>query len=69
MKRLLLVLVSIAAPFASAFVGMVLILLANPEVNIDEGWRLGWIGLGSGLLVGLLGVGWFWWRRLSARLR
>lgn len=63
MKRLLLVLVSIAVPFASAFVGMVLILLANPEVNIDEGWRLGWIGLGSGLLVGLLGMGWFWWRR------
>ncbi len=63
MKRLLLVLVSIAVPLASAFVGMVLILLANPEVNIDEGWRLGWIGLGSGLLLGLLGVGWFWRRR------
>ena len=69
MKRLLLILVAIAVPFASAFVGMVLILLANPEVNLDEGWRLGWIGLGSGLLLGLLGVGWFWRRRLSARLR
>lgn len=63
MKRLLLVLVSIAAPLVTAFLGMVLILLANPEVNIDEGWRLGWIGLGSGLLLGLLGVGWFWRRR------
>lgn len=63
MKRLLLVLASIAVPLASAFVGMVLILLANPEVNIDEGWRLGWIGLGSGLLLGLLVVGWFWRRR------
>lgn len=66
MKRLLLVLVSIAVPLASAFVGMVLILLANPEVNIDEGWRLGWIGLGSGLLLGLLGVGWFWRRRRTS---
>lgn len=63
MKRLLLVLVSIAVPLATAFLGMVLILLANPEVNIDEGWRLGWIGLGCGLLVGLLGVGWLWRRR------
>jgi len=63
MKRLLLVLVSIASPVASAFLGVVLILRANPEVNIDEGWRLGWIGLGSGLLLGLLGVGWFWRRR------
>lgn len=63
MKRLLLVLMSIAVPLVTAFLGMVLILLANPEVNIDEGWRLGWIGLGSGLLVGLLGVGWVWRRR------
>lgn len=44
-KRALLIILSIAFPLACAFAGMVLILLSNPEVNIDEGWRLGWLGL------------------------
>lgn len=63
MRRAIAVILSITIPLACAFLGMLILLLLNPEVTIDEGWRLGWIGLGSGLLVGLAGVWWFWQRR------
>ena len=51
-------LIAVALPMATAFAGMLLTLLANPEASIDEGWRIGWIGLGCGLLVGVVFVAW-----------
>ncbi len=66
MKRALLLILSVAVPLACAFVGMLIILLSNPEVTIDEGWRLGWIGLASGLAVGCALV-WEFWRRRRAK--
>lgn len=68
MKRALLVIFSIAFPLACAFAGMVLILLSNPEVSIDEGWRLGWLGLASGLAIGGAAV-WVFWRRRHRRFK
>lgn len=42
MKKLALVLLSIAVPLAFAFAGMVLMLVANPDANIERaGWILG----------------------------
>lgn len=62
MKRALLAILSAAFALGCSFAGMVLILLANPEVSIDEGWRLGWLGLAGGLAVGGAAV-WAFWRR------
>ena len=68
MKKLALVLLSIAVPLALAFAGMVLILVANPDANIErEGWILGWTGLGLGFTVGAALVWAFWRRRQRAR--
>ena len=67
MKSFLRILLSIVVPLVCAFLGMLIIILLNPEVNIDEGWRLGWIGLGSGLLVGLAAVAWYWSRVNKSR--
>ncbi len=61
MKPALLVVLSIAIPLACAFTGTLVILLSNPEVSIDEGWQLGWLGLTSGLAVGGA-VFWAFWR-------
>ncbi|WP_416761012.1 hypothetical protein ACNI65_02650 [Roseateles sp. So40a] len=63
MRKFFSALISIAIPLAFAFLGMLILLLSNPEVSIDEGWRLGWIGLGSGLLLGVVLVTWYWRRR------
>jgi len=63
LKKLWLVLLSIAVPPAFAFAGMVLLLIANPNANIErQGWILGWTGMGLGFVAGLLTV-WVFWRR------
>lgn len=67
MNRLVLVVLSIAIPPALGFAGMVMILLANPDANIErEGWLLGWTGMGLGFATGLVAV-WWLWRRHKAR--
>ncbi|MGN7877145.1 hypothetical protein ACTJKJ_26610 [Roseateles sp. 22389] len=67
MKKLALLLLSIAVPLAFAFGGMVLILVANPNANIErEGWILGWAGFALGFVSGLFVVWAFWRRRRQA---
>lgn len=67
MKKFFLVLLSIAVPPAFAFAGMVLILLANPNADIEtQGWVLGWTGMGIGFVLGLLAVWAFWRSRRKA---
>lgn len=69
MKKLALLLLSIAVPlaFAFAFGGMVLILVGNPNANIErEGWILGWAGLALGFISGLVVVWAFLRRRRRA---
>lgn len=63
MRKFFSALLSIAIPLAFAFLGMLTLLLSNPEVSIDEGWRLGWMGLGGGLLLGVVLITCYWWRR------
>lgn len=67
MKQLALLLLSIAVPLAFAFGGMVFILVANPNANIErEGWILGWAGLALGFISGLVVVWAFLRRRRRA---
>ncbi|WP_431265802.1 hypothetical protein ACQ859_10975 [Roseateles chitinivorans] len=62
LTKILLILASAAVPPAFAFAGMVLILVANPNADIEtEGWVLGWTGMGTGFAAGLLTV-WAFWR-------
>lgn len=68
LKQLALVLLSIAVPPAFAFAGMVLILVANPNANIErQGWALGWTGMAIGFVSGLVAVWLFWRRRKTLR--
>lgn len=64
MSRALRGLLSVVFTVLCGVLGVVIIIGTAPaDTSIDEGWRLAWIGLGSGLLVGLAGVWWFWRRR------
>ena len=62
MKRFLSMLLAGGLALVCGILGVALAVGSAPaDTSIDEGWRLAWIGLGSGLLVGLVAV-WGLWR-------
>lgn len=55
MRRLLFILLHVTLIGMCAIAGAILVLLTNPDANIDrDGWKLGGMGLGGGFVLGLI---------------
>ncbi len=59
--------IAIAITLLCGIAGIAIALAMAPaETSIDEGWRLAWIGLASGLFIEALGYLWLRRRRRTA---